>query len=66
MDEIEEKIDELLENYEEDIAEHKEELKKRQIAVKILRGDFQIKNKQYPTALKSYLNSLSCLEKQKK
>lgn len=65
LDEIEVKIDNLLDKYEEEIQNYYEQLKRKQILVKILRGDFQIKNKQYSTALKSYLNALEFLEKQK-
>lgn len=58
LDQIEAKIDSLLENYREDVEEYLEDLKRKQIQVKIMRGDFQIKNKLFSTALKSYLNTL--------
>ena len=65
LNEIEAKLDDLIENKHEDFPEYLEQLKRKQIKVKILRGDFQFKRIQYSTSLSSYLKALNCLEYQK-
>lgn len=65
LNEIEAKLDELIENNSEEFPDELEELKRKQISVKILRGDFDYKKDHFSTSLSSYLKALDCLENQK-
>ena len=51
----------LIKNKCEDFPNYIDELKRKQIKVKILRGDFQIKKYQYSSSLSSYIKALDCL-----
>ena len=65
LDEIEEKIHDLLNNHSDDLAESIMKLKKKLISVKIMKGGFKQKKKQYVEAINGYLGALQSLEHMK-